>query len=132
MELNNLYEKPFSAAQFLMALKLSGEINNFPKSFLMELRKKPSARFYNIIDVYGSDIPPYKVSCGVFTLDYLSPVLKKSLDIVIQIETDKEKEELTNKYYKILTEKESSNKKPLNKCSKNSRRNGRRKHRHHL
>ena len=128
MELDNLYEKPFSAAQFLMALKLSEEINNFPKSFLMELRKKPSARFYCIVESCGSNIPPYKISCGDFTLDSLSPKLKKCLDIVIQIDTDKEREELTNKYYKILEEKENYNKKPLKKSKPNSRR----KHRRHL
>lgn len=124
MELDNLYEKPFSAAQFLMALKLSEEINNFPKSFLMELRKKPSARFYCIVDSCGSNIPPYKISCGDFTLDSLSPKLKKCLDIVIQTDTDKEKEELTNKYYKILEEKE-------NYKNKYSKTNSRRKHRRH-
>lgn len=128
MELDNLYEKPFSAAQFLMALKLSEEINNFPKSFLMKLRKKPSTRFYCIVDSYGSNIPPYKISCGDFTLNSLSSKLKKCLDIVIQIDADKEKEELTNKYYKILEEKENYNKKPL----KNSKPNSKRKHRHHL
>lgn len=128
MELDNLYEKPFSAAQFLMALKLSEEINNFPKSFLMELRKKPSARFYCIVESCGSNIPPYKISCGDFTLDSLSPKLKKCLDIIIQMDTDKENEELTNKYYKILEEKENYNKKPLKKSKPNSRR----KHRRHL